>query len=353
MPVTVCDPDAFFPLRELVAGPFTDLKDLDRIERFVRAVVLHDEIFMELEPVSYEPETEEEFTQEEIRAGGRAVIVGIGPSLAGYEFFSETVGPGKRAPDVELSPALIETAREFSNADEGNVYYKAHIDYLRRVVDLVHRGGSAVLDGAFGSAAIDATATYPAKLFEGLDESWQNFAHVADEGLGFTVPPVLSIILTRCARREAIPHVVNDLRAEWADARNKIWVLIEQLKEAETISDAEQIRQELTLASRMLSPKADEIDTRPVRVLWEIIAGGAGGTATALMSGGRPAVGAVAGAITAASRSVPSLVSEFGRALFGRGAFDLARRIRMELRTVEYEALARLLSDSEKRNLRL
>jgi hypothetical protein len=44
MSVAVCDQEAFYPLRSLVAGPFTDLRELIEVERFVRTVVLHDEI---------------------------------------------------------------------------------------------------------------------------------------------------------------------------------------------------------------------------------------------------------------------------------------------------------------------
>ena len=35
MSVAVCDPEAFYPLRRLVAGPFTDLRELTEVERFV------------------------------------------------------------------------------------------------------------------------------------------------------------------------------------------------------------------------------------------------------------------------------------------------------------------------------
>ena len=48
MRVTVCDPESFYPLRNLVAGPLTDRHELTAVERFVRTVVLHDEISMEL-----------------------------------------------------------------------------------------------------------------------------------------------------------------------------------------------------------------------------------------------------------------------------------------------------------------
>ena len=60
MSVAVCDPEAFYPLRSLVAGPFTDLNELTDIERFVRTVVLHDEISMELEPWPYDPDSQKQ-----------------------------------------------------------------------------------------------------------------------------------------------------------------------------------------------------------------------------------------------------------------------------------------------------
>lgn len=103
----------------------------------------------------------------------------------------------------------------------------------------------------------------------------------------------------------------------------------------------------------MLSPTPHEIDTGPARVLWDLIASSISGAATAFISGGRPEVGAAAGLIGTASGSVPPLVRDFGRALFGRGAFDLARRVHREIKRSEYDALARLLSDAEKDTLGL
>jgi hypothetical protein len=358
MRLAVCDPKAFYPLRNLVAGPLTDLSQLIEVERFIRTVVLHDEISMELEPWISHPEEEEEeskFTEEELQEGGRLVIVGIGPMLTGYDFFSERTGPGQpETPDIDLAPKLIEMARDFSNADEGNVYYDAHLNYLRRIIGIVRNGGSALLAGAFGSAAIAASTEYPEKLFEKLDQDWQEVARDADAGnLGFRVPPLLSIVLTRSAKREAIPAVINDLRAEWADARSKVWKLVCALEVAETVAEAQDIKRELTSASRMFSPEPNEIDSQPIRTLWEIVSGGGAGAATAMISGGRPIVGATIGAIGAASKSGVPLIHDLGSALFGRGAFDLAKRIRREIGRVEYDALPRLLSDAERLNLKL
>lgn len=355
MSVAVCDQAAFYPLRSLIAGPLTDLRELTKVERFVRAVVLHDEISMELEPWPYDPDSEHEFAEEQERDGRHNVIVALGPTLTGYDFFTQRLGVGKpETTDIPLSSALIESAREFSNAEEGNVYYKAHIQYLQRIVSMVQNGGSALLAGEFGSAAIEASSKYPEKLFENLDQDWQQFAREAAKGeLGFMVPPVLSIILTRCATRNAIPAILKDLRDEWAVPRAKVWALLDRLKTVHTVAEMRKIQQELVAASRLLSFAQNKIDTRPVRVLWDLIAGSAAGTATALISGSDPSVGAAIGALGMVPRFVPPRIYELGPALFGRGAFDLARRVRQEAMRVEYDALARLLTDAEKRKLGL
>ena len=46
----VCDPEAFYPFRSLIQGPFDRWELLEPLERFVRGVVLHDEMTMEYEP---------------------------------------------------------------------------------------------------------------------------------------------------------------------------------------------------------------------------------------------------------------------------------------------------------------
>ncbi len=354
MSVAVCDQKAFYPFRSLVNGPLTNLSELTEVERFVRTAVLHDEISMVLEPWPYDPDSEREFTEEERRRGVRNVIVGIGPVLTDYDFFTDNLSAGEPMPDIILSPTLLKVARKYSNAEEGNVYYRAHIDYLRHIVGLVRKGGSALLAGKFGSTAIEASSKYPEKLFENLDRDWQQFAREVDSGkIRFIVPPILSIILTRCARRDAIIDVLKDLRYEWADARAKVWALLDQLKTVRTVRDMRKIQQELSAASLLMSPAQNVIDTHPLRVLWDLIAGSLAGAATAMISGAPPNIGAAIGAVGAASSSVPPLINELGPALFSRGTFDLARRIQQETLRVEYDALKRLLTDKEKRKLGL
>ncbi|MGD0231252.1 MAG: hypothetical protein ABSC19_12985 [Syntrophorhabdales bacterium] len=351
----VCDQKAFYPLRSLIEGPLTNLCELKEVERFIRTVLLHDEISMELEPWAYDPDSDDEWTEEERQYGRRNVIVAIGPRLTGYDFFTQQLGPGKpETPDIRLSPALIEVARDFSNAEEGNVYYESHIEYLQRIVSVIQNGGSALLAGEFGNAAIEASSKYPEKFFENIDKDWQRFAREAAEGeVSFKVPPVLSIILTRIATRDAIPYILRDLRDEWANARGKVWALLGRLMTASSLGETKDIHEELAAASRMLSLPRGEIDTRPVRMLWDLVVGSAEGVATALLSGGEIGVGAVVGALREAVRSGPSFIHESGPILFGRGAFDLARRVRQEVMLVEHDALARLLTDAEKRSLGL
>ncbi len=308
---------------------------------------------MEFTPWPYDPEADLPLTEEETYVGGRNVVVGIGPVLTGYDFFTESMGK-RENPDVSLSEDLLKAAREFSNADHGNVYYEAHVKYLKRVVGVVKTGGSALFRGQFAGAAIDRSTEFPQKLFENLDREWQDLARDADKGhFGLKVPPVLSIVLTRCARREAIPAIITDLRAEWADARAKVWALVDRLKTASTPKDILEVKRELEEASLQLSLSPSEIDTEPIRVLWKLLRDSAVGAVAAGAWGSQPEIGAIVGGLTSVSNSVPPLVRDLGPVLFGRGAFDLARKIRREALRVEYDALARLLTSSENQKLGL
>jgi hypothetical protein len=74
--VAAFDPDAFYPFRALVEGEFTQPDDLTKLERLFRAIILHDEMRMMIEPWAV-PEDDEDY--EEIGPEGRNVIVAIGP----------------------------------------------------------------------------------------------------------------------------------------------------------------------------------------------------------------------------------------------------------------------------------
>src|ERR1019366_4031737 len=194
MRVAACDPTAFYPLRSLVAGPFRDLADLPAIERFVRTVVLHDEIVMELTPIWYDPESDPEFTEEEKQAGARNVIVGFGPVLNGYDFFADQTGHARPVPDIELSPALVEAASRHAQAGEGNVYFRAATDHLKRLLAIIEQGGSLLICDEFGQQVIMPAEQYPEQLFQQLAGDWQDFARQLEHnGLDLLIPPVLGI----------------------------------------------------------------------------------------------------------------------------------------------------------------
>ena len=158
---------------------------------------------------------------------------------------------------------------------------------------------------------------------------------------------MLGIVLTRCAKREAIPTVIKDLRDEWADARRKVWQLIDALPTCRTVGDARTISRELSEASLLFSPNKHEIDTRPIRLFWELLTSVGAGAVTARMSGADPVVGVTIGGVTQVARVAPGFLHEFGRTVFGRGAFDLANKVRRETAKVELDALPQLLSDAE------
>jgi len=354
--VAVCDPLAFYPLHRLVSGTFDTLEDLVAIERFIRTVVLHDEMVMELTPWSYVEGADEGFTEEDRRYDERRERDAWGPLLAGYEFFEAyrpspllaqyQTGP---EPGPELTPELKELA--FKHANASSVYEASHVEYLKRVLGIVQQGGSALLCGDFGQQAIAAAGRRPESLFQGLDEEWQGYGRQAEEdGLGLLVPPVLGIVLGRCARRDAIPVVIRDLRAEWSDARAKIWSLLDALRVCRTLGEAQAIRGEMSEAARLFGPQRTDLDSRPVRVLWQVLAAGSAGALIGQLSGGHPGIGLATGVLSQAP-PVAALAHEFGRALFGRGAFDLARRVRRAVSQIEVDALPRLLSESERRTL--
>ncbi len=352
MKIAICDTEAIYPLLDLVRGPFTKLEDLAEIERFVRTVVLHDDIVMQITPQPYVPDVDFPFTEGEKKAGGRLVITGMAPVLTDYVFFGERRQLAA-VPDLNLSQSLIEIASRFANAGPGNVYFKAHIDFLQRVLGLVKSGGgSALLCSDFGREATETAQQYPAALFNELDKDWQAFTkQIQTDRLGLQVPPVLGIVLTRCAKREAIPTVIKDLRDEWADARRKVWQLIDALPSCRTVGDARTISRELSDASLLFSPSKTEIDSRPVRMLWELIASIGAGAVTAKISGADPVLGVTIGGVTQVARVAPGFLHEFGRTVFGQGAFDLANKVWRETAKIEFDALPKLLSDTEIRSL--
>jgi hypothetical protein len=243
----------------------------------------------------------------------------------------------------------LEVVSRFANAEQGSAHYAAHLNYLQRLFGVVKAGGSILCEHPFPRAAIEKATHFPEKFFEPLDSDWKEYAQKLQSGRsGLVIPPLLSIVLNSCARRDAIPAVVLDLRREWAGARRKIWQLVESQENARTLRELNEIDQELTAASETLSLKNQPESPSPLRMLWDIFAAAGGGAATAMLSGGNAKIGAL-------TKALPQVIGSAADAmhLFRRGAFDLAGRVRSAASAVDPvpDLLSRFLADSEKQAL--
>ena len=99
------------------------------------------------------------------------------------------------------------------------------------------------------------------------------------------VPPFLAILLNRCARRDVILNVLEDMKNEFRGPREKIWSLTHALKGARTIAEANEMRDELQRAGELMCPTKEWPALCPVRTLWKILVSGVGGAAIGAMTG--------------------------------------------------------------------
>jgi hypothetical protein len=370
--LAVCDPGAFEPFRRLVEGPVTHKNDLEASERFIRTVVLHDELTMGIEPFSYRAEDYEEQRKAIVKkAASRADSYAPGDVAGIVIMFTETSLPadklgyglfggnltGRSVATVELSSSMLDVVSRYSNAERGNPFYVSHLLYLQKLFGVVSEGGSILCEHPFPRAAIERATQFPVELFQYLDEDWKKYARKIHSGrLDLVIPPLLAIVLNNCARRDAIPAVLIDLRRDWAGARRKIWKLVEDQKNARTLKEMYEIDQEFAEASKSFSPASQGKNySSPRRMLWDIFAAASSNAVTATLSGGNPKIGALVGGLTGAlTKAVPQITSGAdARKLFRLGAFDLASRVRDTAESVEPmpDILSRFLSDTEKQSL--
>ena len=334
----MCDSGSVEPFRRIVEGPL-EPEELIPVELFLRTVVLHDAMWMLPE--------DEWLSQDEADSLGLPTI----PNQGGYTVLlrpPESDGFGlfeKYSGGFGLSNLKPESGQLTE------VFKKRYI-MVGALSSLEPRPSTLLFSDPVFAKMTARAERFPAALFDHIDASWAQYARdLSDNSVDLRIPPVLGIVLTRCARRDAIPAVIKDLREEWQSARRKVWDLLDALKAARTLREAIEIHLHLSEASSFFAPEPTEHDSRPIRVLWEIVAAATMGAGIVGLSGGKPVVGAITGAMAQVPRSVPALLHEFGPAVFGRGAFDLARRVRRAVSDVELGALSRLLSDAEKQKL--
>jgi hypothetical protein len=144
--------------------------------------------------------------------------------------------------EIPFAPGSIEVLGEYAGKSEPHV--QQHVAYLNYALNVLTQGGSALLCCPFGESITVLSSRYPAQLFKNLDESWQRYAqNLAEEGLLLSIPPVLGIVLSRCRRRDAIPWILGDLWAEWANARKKVWILLDALRVSKTLKEVRTSRE--------------------------------------------------------------------------------------------------------------
>ncbi|MFZ0800053.1 MAG: hypothetical protein WCA13_07685 [Terriglobales bacterium] len=366
--LAVCEAPAFRPFRRLVEGPLTDPKDLEAVERLIRTIVLHDDLIMGIEPVPSRPGDYEDKRDRAIaKIAAVTAATGAPPTpgpAAGFIVTIPSIGfqdekfghgliggnlQGRPAPAVELSPSQLEIVSGFSHDEEGWPFYTTHLNYLRHLFSIVKEGGSVLCEHPFARAAVEKASQFPSQLFEVLDDDWKEYAQKIQSGrLGLVIPPLLSIVLNNCARRDAIPSVVKDVRQEWAGARGKIWQLVEDQQNARTLKEINEIDHEFAEASKSFSPKNKTEGPSPLRMLWDVFAAAGGGAATAILSGGDAKIGAL-------TRALPQFLGSAADAasIFRCGAFDLAGRVRKAASAVDPipDILSRFLTGSERQAL--
>jgi hypothetical protein len=359
MSTAIIESEAIHPLYRLVVGGLYYREQLQDAERCIRTIVLHDSSITVTSPFAYHspyPEdldyiSKEDYAAQLIKELKQKHFLdrAVEEDLSLFEDYTSHPGLSNSHFGDELA-ALAQLTSNTKSKD--NPYFNAHCDYFIRVITTITQGGSGLLVSDLAENIIGTLEKIPPDLFQHLDEQWHGFAsQAASDHLGFLVPPVLGIVLTRCTRRDDIPSVIRDLRDEWAVPRRKVWKFLAEMRNAKTIGQALELRRELTEASKLFAPGVSEFSSRPIRVLWDMAASAVAGAGIAALSGVKPFIGAVTGTITSAARSTPSLLQDFGPALFGRGAFDLARRVQRETSKVEFDSLVRFLSDEEREDL--
>lgn len=348
----LCDQEGFYPFRSLMTGHLSSMEELAAAERFARAVVLHDAIEMEGEPMPSHAD-EHEWTGQEIAAGRRNVIVAFMPDLRPYgDLFVDNIGPDPlQGQQFEMSASLKELAREMSGGASGDPYYDAHERYLYKLTRTLRGGASIVCGGAVGSALRKTTSRYPEQLFATLDADLQEFAREAQAShVGVVVPPILSVVVSRSQSREEILKRLTELRDEWSEPRGHIWRLVDDLRTCSELRHMRQIQKELEYVSAVFSPARAAVQIEPSRVLWDLVSN-AVGIGTAVSSGSGVAEGL---AVARAAIAVAKELTPAAKYIFGWGAIDFARRVRSEVMAASSvpEALDRFLTDDERRALK-
>lgn len=335
----------------LAGGPLKSLDQLRDAERFIRAVILHDQTYLYVEPflsptkMGYDPITlpDGRFqTGQWIRGNSDYLRLVQGP-------YTGPIDPA--APRFTLPSSLLADTARLVGAGPGDENYEQNLHFLQSLMLTAKRGGSVVCGSPVGTLAQSSASRYPEALFSTLDTEYQQFAREAHRGFDITIPPLTAVILNRAKSREGLIDSILELRDEWTKPREQLWLTLNQLRAARNPAESAEMVKALQEAAKGFSPSSPGRGSLLVEVLWEVVDKSAGGAVEAWIAAGHPLIGSVAKGTTTALRSIGTL----GRRLFARGAFSLGRTVRRELTLIEptRELLSPLLTASERSSLGL
>ena len=94
---------------------------------------------------------------------------------------------------------------------------------------------------------------WPGHLFEQMDSSYRKLTReLVGPGIGFQLPPLTTVLLTRSRKRYLIPRELVELRQEFGKAREELWSLLIDMWTSPTLAGQVRILKKLDRAAESL-----------------------------------------------------------------------------------------------------
>lgn len=158
----------------------------------------------------------------------------------------------------KLQSSYLHYASPYSGIQTHAVFGDRPVDHARYLVGC-HRAGLLV----FGASPIAQVCeehlfiAWPRHLFEILGEDFEQQSRlIAAPNVAFGLPPLLSILLGRAARRTQIPFEISAMREEYASARTELWALLANMWRAESFAKQVKLARALQMAAKSIVPAA-------------------------------------------------------------------------------------------------
>jgi hypothetical protein len=127
-------------------------------------------------------------------------------------------------------------------------------EYLAYLVGL-HRRGFTVYSytPAARVCAKHLFSLWPGRIFERLDDEFRRASkELVGPGIGFPLPPLITVVLSRAKKRSRIPDEIRNLREEFQPSRTELWSLLIEMWNAPTMKQQVRILRNLNSAANSL-----------------------------------------------------------------------------------------------------